>query len=173
MVVSRATGRVIPDFNISTLKGDLWHSHAPFGSAYRLLVLYRGMWCPHCKAQLVELESLYENFVTAGVLPIAASADTRDRANATRLELGLNRLDLGYEAPIEKARNMGAYISFGINDREMPLFYEPASFLISPENRIQAAWIASNAFARTPMQGILDYVGFIKAHPDRAPRGSA
>ena len=173
MATPRATGQVIPDFTIATLKGDLWHSHAPIGSAYRLLVLYRGMWCPHCKAQLTKLESLYESFVAAGVLPIAASADTSDRANATRLELGLEKVELGYEVLIETARNMGAYISFGINDREMPLFCEPASFLISPENRIQAAWIASNAFARTRMQGILDYLDFIKAHPDRAPRGSA
>lgn len=105
------------------------------------------MWCPHCKAQLTELETLCESFVAAGVQPIAASADTSDRANVTRLELGLEKVELGYEMPIETARDLGVFISFGINDREMPLFCEPASFLISSKNRIQAAWVASNALA--------------------------
>lgn len=173
MATPRATGQVIPDFSIATLKGDLWHSRAPLDCAYRLLVLYRGMWCPHCKAQLTELETLCESCVAAGVQPIAASADTSDRTNATRLELGLEKVELGYEMPIETARDLGVFISFGINNREMPLFCEPASFLISSKNRIQAAWVASNALARAHA-GSSELRRIHKgAPPGRAPRGSA
>lgn len=131
------------------------------------------MWYPHRKAQLTELKTLCESFAPAGVQSIADGADTSDRANATRLELGLEKVELGYEMLIETARDLGTFISFGINDCEMLLFCEPANFMILNENRIHAAWVASNAFAHTRIQGALDYVEFIQAHPGHAPRGSA
>lgn len=140
---------------------------------FRLLVIYRGMWCPHYKAQLLELEALHDSFVNAGTHPVAVSADTRTRSEVTQRGYELNRLKIGCDMPLEAARDLGVYISAGINERKMPHFCEPASFLIDTENRIQAVWIASNAFARTSMQGVRDYIDFLNDHPDRAPRGSA
>ena len=91
------------------------------------------MWYPHRKAQLTELKTLCESFAAAGVQSIADGADTSDRANATRLELGLEEVELGYEMLIETARDLGTFILFGINDCEMLLFCKPANFLILNE----------------------------------------
>ena len=88
-------------------------------------------------------------------------------------ELGLEQLTVGYELPIESARELGLFISKGIKDVEMPLFCEPGTFLIDDQSRIFAAWIASNAFARTEPESILAYIDFITEKAHRAPRGSA
>ncbi|MGI3183867.1 redoxin domain-containing protein [Nioella aestuarii] len=167
----RRTGDIIPDFKFNTLDGEGWHSRGRISGYFALLTIYRGKWCPYCKAQLQALDALHASFLDVGVSPVAVSADTRARAETSQRDYGLENLQLGYEMPIEPARQLGVFISAGINDREMPLFCEPASFLIAPGNRIQAAWIASNAFARTRMDEVRAYIDFLNDHPDRAPRG--
>ena len=168
----RRTGDLIPRFTFETLNGGVWGSRSPSAGMFRLLVIYRGMWCPFCKEQLQELNALHDSFTDAGVTPVAVSADTRARAEISRNEYALDQLRIGYEMPIGVAREMGVFISAGIKSKEMPLFCEPACFLLNAENQIQAAWIASNAFARTRMREVRRYIGFLTAHPDRAPRGS-
>lgn len=168
----RRTGMLIPNFEFETLSGTVWQSRSNHCSGFRLLVIYRGMWCPHCKAQLQALNAIHDSLVNAGVVPVVVSADTRERAATSKANYGLDQLDLGYQIPIDSARALGVFVSAGISSREMPLFCEPASFLIDAGNRVQAAWIASNAFARTRMSDIRAYIDFLKEHPDRAPRGS-
>jgi len=138
-----------------------------------LLVVYRGMWCSHCKHQLQELEALHREFSARRVDVLAVSADTQERATKMAADYGIEHTRIGYEMPLESAREFGLFISSRVKDIEMPLFSEPGSFLIDSRSRLFAAWIASNAFARTAPQAILDYIDFIANHSDRAPRGSA
>lgn len=169
----RRTGNLIPDFRFNTLGGGAWHSRDGGGATFRLLTIYRGMWCPHCKRQLQELNTLHDSFLGVGVRPIAVSADTRERAAGSQKDYALDKLLVGFEMPFDAARELGVFLSKGINDSEMPLFCEPASFLITADNRIQAAWIASNAFARTSMTEVRSYIDFLAEHAFRGPRGSA
>jgi len=169
----RKTGETIPDFSFLTLSGKVWESRPTAPPDFRLLVIYRGMWCLKCKMQLQSLNALYDKFDAAGAHAIAVSADTRERTLRTQTNYSLDKLDLGCEMPFGIARELGVFISKGIHEQEMPLFCEPASFLINSDNQIQAAWIASNAFARTSMGDVLSYIDFLRAHPDRGPRGSA
>jgi peroxiredoxin len=104
---------------------------------------------------------------------LAVSADTEARASAMAKDYGLFRLAIGYEMPIDRARAMGVFISKREKDIEMPLFCEPATFLINNQSRVQAAWIASTAFARVLPDDILSYVDFLAKHSDRDPRGSS
>ncbi|MGI9321967.1 MAG: redoxin domain-containing protein [Pseudomonadales bacterium] len=169
----RKTGEPVPDFNIRLLNGGSWSSRAPAADKFTLLTIYRGMWCPHCKQQLQELDGLVDDFKQRGVSIVAASADTEDRAGQMAADYGLKNLVLGCEVPIDSARAMGVFISKRVKDIEMPLFCEPASLLIDKNANLFAAWIASCAFARTPPAGILTYVDFLADHSDRPPRGSA
>ena len=170
----RQTGNPVPDFKIGLLNGGTWSSRQePEAGKWTLLTIYRGMWCPHCKRQLQELDALVEEFRERGVSVVAASADTEERARQTASDCGLDRLTLGHEIPIESARELGAFVSRGIKDVEMPLFCEPASFLIDKNARLFTAWVASCAFARTPPADMLAYVDFLADHGDRPPRGSA
>ena len=168
----RQTGQVLPAFGFRTLSGATWRSDAAAPTPFRLLVVYRGMWCGQCKKQLIALNELHDSFVSAGAPPIAVSADTEPRCRSTQRDYKLDKLDLGFEIPIDLARQLGVFVSTGVTEREMPLFCEPATFLITADNRIQAAWITSCAFGRVRMDEVRGYVDFVKEHPGRPPRGS-
>ena len=169
----RRTGENIPALEFSLLKGGRWSGKTVPEKDFTLLTVYRGMWCPHCKHQLSELDRLYDEFESRAVSVVAVSADTQSRAASMVEELGLKNLRVGYEIPIESARQLGLFVSKGIKEVEMPLFCEPGSFLIDSQARVFAAWIASNAFARTEPESMLAYIDFIKEKKHRAPRGSA
>ena len=167
------TGTPVPDFQVGLLNGGDWSSREPAAGQFVLLTIYRGMWCSHCKQQLQELNSLVDDFRKRNVSIVAASADTEERVRQMAADYGLDQLTLGYEVPIEPMREMGAFVSSRVKDIEMPIFCEPASFLIDQKANLFAAWIASCAFARTPPVGILAYIDFLSSHSDRPPRGSA
>ncbi|NIB38525.1 redoxin domain-containing protein [Pseudomaricurvus alkylphenolicus] len=169
----RKTGELVPEFGFELVNGGHWNSRDIVPGSFTLLTVYRGKWCPHCKNQLTELDQLNGDFAERGVATLAVSADTRVRAESTITELGLDRLTMGYEIPIDRARDLGLFISSQVKDEEMPLFCEPGSFLIDADSRVFAAWIASNAFARTAPRDILAYVDFISEKKGRPPRGSA
>lgn len=171
--MNNKTGRPLPEFVIELLNGESWQSNDKPSGHMILFVVYRGMWCGHCKHQLQSLERLYDQFAEREVEVVAVSADTESRAREMAVDYGLSKLSIGYEMPISSAREMGVFISKQEKEIEMPLFCEPASFLINKEGNIQAAWIASNAFARTSADDMLAYVDFLAQHSGRAPRGSA
>jgi len=169
----RKTGEKVPSLDIKLLSGDCWNSRDKPAGSFTLLTVYRGKWCPHCKKQLTELDQLNDEFRKRGVTVLAVSADTQERAESMVSELGLKNLSVGYEISIESARELGLFISSQVKDEEMPLFCEPGTFLIDDQSKIFAAWIASNAFARTSPKDVLSYIDFIAEKRNRPPRGSA
>tara|TARA_R110000772_G_scaffold28437_11_gene71682 strand:+ start:4977 stop:5516 length:540 start_codon:yes stop_codon:yes gene_type:complete len=170
---NRITGTAIPELTFELLSGGQWNSQAKMHYAFTLLTIYRGMWCGHCKHQLMELNRLHDEFSARNVNMVAVSADTLERASSTVVELNLDKLEIGINLPIEQARLLGVFVSKQVKPIEMPLFCEPASFLIREDGTVFAAWIASNAFARTEPADILAYLDFVKDNAARPPRGSA
>ena len=169
----RRTGAQVPDFEFSLLNGGSWRSRDLPAGRFTLLNIYRGKWCHQCYRHLKELDTLIPAFAERGVSVVAVSADTRERTEEFSEKLGISRLRLGYEIAIDKARELGVFISSKAKEEEMPMFCEPAHFLIGVDHKIFAAWISSCAFARTSPKGILDYVDFIGDKVKKTPRGSA
>ncbi|EED32866.1 alkyl hydroperoxide reductase/ Thiol specific antioxidant/ Mal allergen [gamma proteobacterium NOR5-3] len=169
----RRTGASIPDFEFNLLNGETWGSLDAIDGRFTLLNIYRGKWCHQCTRHLQQLDELIPAFAEREVSVVAVSADTRQRAEEFSETLAIRNLRVGYEMPLEKARELGVFVSAQAKEEEMPLFCEPAHFLIRSDHTIFAAWISSCAFARTSPQGILDYVDFIGEKVNKVPRGSA
>ena len=171
--MANRTGERLPEFSVQLLNGTTWCSQDQPAGSMSLLTIYRGMWCGHCKKQLQGLERLHDEFVSRGVDLLAVSADTETRARSMANDYDLHKLAIGFDMSIASARALGVFISKQEKAVEMPLFCEPATFLINKERKLQAAWIASSAFARVVPDDILAYVDFLAQHNDRAPRGSS
>lgn len=167
------TGELLPEFTVKLLNGTVWRNGDQPEGAMTLLTIYRGMWCGHCKKQLQGLERLHDEFASRGVDLLAVSADTGTRARSMAEDYKLHKLNIGFDVSISSARALGVFISKREKAIEMPLFCEPATFLINKERKLQAAWIASSAFARVIPDDLLAYVDFLAQHSDRAPRGSS
>lgn len=153
----------VPSLTLNLLHREQWSTEALTSSPYTLLVVYRGYHCPICKTYLKEFQALQSEFNDLGIHLIAASADSRDRAERARDEWALDKLAIGYGLSEKNMKDWGLYVSSGINKKEPDIFAEPALFLIQPDGNLFYAAYNSMPFGRPRPQDILDMVKFVEA----------
>ncbi|MCA9935051.1 MAG: AhpC/TSA family protein [Ardenticatenaceae bacterium] len=167
----------VPDLTVSTLDGRSWTLSAQQPQHFTMLAFYRGLHCPVCKRYLMDLNRKAADFNQRGVITLALSSDTAERAAAAQSEWGLDNLTIGYGLTIEKAREWGLFISTSrgktsLGILEPPLFSEPGLFLIRPDMTLYAALIQTMPFARPMFAEVLSGLDFIIAN-DYPARGEA
>lgn len=151
----------VPELELNLINDTQWSLEAQRSESFTMLVFYRGLHCPVCKKYLENLATKLEDFTKRGVHLIAISCDSEERAKKTGNEWDIAELPVGYELPIEKAREWGLYISEGIKDSELDLFSEPAVFLIRPDGTLYASAIQTMPFARPDFNEILSAIDFV------------
>ena len=168
---SRPTPRqAVPALAVPTIDGTKFDIRDARPRTYTLLVIYRGLHCPYCKAYLTELDRLIEDFAQRGVEAIAISADSEDRARQAQADWGLTQLRLGYALPIDTARAWGLYVSAARSgSKEPPLFSEPGVFLVNPDASLFWAAVSTMPFARPHFDEILGAIDFVlsRGYPAR------
>ncbi|MFB9057672.1 peroxiredoxin-like family protein [Mariniflexile ostreae] len=157
-----------PDLDIKLVNGTTWKLSDQNPEHFTMLVVYRGKHCPVCKEYLQTIQNHLTDFTKKGVHVIAISADSEARAKATFEDWAIDDLALGYDFPIEEARDWGLYISKGIKE-EPDQFVEPALFLIRPDRTLYASSIQTMPFARPAIEDILKSLDFVinKSYPAR------
>lgn len=162
--------QVVPPLEVPTLDGDGFDIRAARPRTFTLLVMYRGLHCPYCKAYLTELDQLVAQFDQRGVEAIAISADSEERAREASREWKLTHLRVGYALPIEMARVWGLYVSAArAGSKEPPLFSEPGIFLVNPDASLFWASVSTMPFARPHFDEILAAIDFVlsRSYPAR------
>ena len=160
----------VPPLEVPTLGGGTFAIGASHPRTFTLVVMYRGLHCPYCKAYLAELEQLVPDFAQRGVEAIAISADTEERAGQAQRDWGLKRLRVGYALPIDTARAWGLYVSAARGgSKEPPLFSEPGIFLVNPDGSLFWAAVSTMPFARPHFDEILNAIDFVlsRGYPAR------
>jgi peroxiredoxin len=125
-----------PSFEVRVTDGTTWRLGEKAPEAYDMIVVYRGLHCPVCKAYLSDLENKLPEFAKRGVDVIAVSTDSRERAEKAKTEWGLNNLRIGYGLSISSAREWDLFISTSIREAEPAEFSEPGLFLIKSDGTI-------------------------------------
>lgn len=151
---------------------------APDSSAFRLanenprnftlIVVYRGLHCPICKAQLRDLEAKLDAFAQKGVGVVAVSTDSEERANRAKAEWDLPRLRLGHGLTPAAAREWGLFLSAGhgvtsLGIEEPACFAEPGLFLVRPDGTLYFSSVQTMPFARPSFADILGAIDFVVA----------
>ncbi len=159
----------VPDLEVPTVDGGLWHMAGQKPETFTLVVFYRGLHCPICKPYLRDLQGRLDEVTERGVSVIAISCDGEARAHKSKEEWGLKRLVIGYDLSIDMAREWGLFISAAIGDHEPPLFCEPGVFLVRPDRTLYASAVNSMPFARPSFAEIEQALDFIipKQYPAR------
>ena len=132
-----------PALELPTVAGDTWRLAECEPSRFTMIVFYRGLHCPICADHLRDLEGKLDEFQARGVEAIAVSTDSGDRARETARRWGLEKLAIGYDLAIDRARDWGIYVSSGRGTtsagvEEPPLFNEPGldcSWFVRPNLR--------------------------------------
>lgn len=169
----------VPALDVPLLGGERLSLAAtlavPPAPTFTMLVFYRGLHCPLCAKYLLELEKLHDDFVQRGVLTIAISSDTAERAQAMADKLNVQKLKFGYGLPLATARQWGLTISTSrgktsIGIEEPALFSEPGLFLVRPDGTLYWGSTQTMPFARPHFDEILGALDFV-AKNDYPARG--
>ena len=116
-----------PDLTVPLLSGGTYRLADQHPDGYTMLVFFRGLHCPVCRAQLSELNRRLDDLREQGIEVVAVSGETRERTEQLASEWKLDRLPLAYGLTQDQMRNWGLFVSHGIGDHEPAVFNEPRS----------------------------------------------
>jgi peroxiredoxin len=164
----------VPSLEVPTIGGGRWSLAEQRPANFTLLVFYRGRHCPVCAKYLRELSATLGAFAERGVEAIALSSDGQERAEQAKADWKLGELTVGYDLPLDKAREWGLYLSSGrgktsIGIEEPPVFSEPAVYLVRPDGTLYYGAVQTMPFARPHFDELLTAVDFAlnKDYPAR------
>ena len=155
----------VPVLDLETLGGARFRLSDQKPEHFTMVVFYRGLHCPVCRRYLTELDGMLDEFTKRGVMVFAASSDTRDRAEKTLADWGLQRLNVGYGLSIDAARQWGLFLSTSRGKtsagiEEPALFSEPGLFLVRADGTLYWSSVSTMPFARPHFTEILTSLDF-------------
>lgn len=153
--------QLMPALRVPTTTGEMWDLAERRPASFVMIVVYRGLHCPICKAYLRDLDARLDDFAARGVDVVAVSSDTRERAEAARRQWEIKKLTIGHGLSIAAAREWGLYVSRAIKDTEPAEFAEPGIFLVKPNRTLYCASINTMPFARPSFQELLGAVDYV------------
>lgn len=162
----------VPDLTLPMVTDQLFQLREQRPKLFTMLVFYRGLHCPACKAYLQELSKNLDDFRDLGVNAVAVSTDTEERARQAWTEWHLGDLPVAYGLTVDQAREWGLYISKGIKSTEPEIFSEPGLFLVRPDGTLYAAAINSMPFSRPRFDDVARAIAFV-AEKNYPARGEA
>ena len=164
-----AAGAPFPKVSVPTLGGG----DVTLGQSedWALVIVYRGLHCPKCKAYMEELDGLLGDFKELGVSVTCVSADTKDKAQAFVDEVGYTGT-MAYGLSVDQMREMGVYISAPLSAAEADApFAEPALFVVNDEGVLHLQDVSTMSWGRPPLMGVRDGINFVRTN-NRPPRGT-
>ncbi len=155
------TSRPVPMLELQTLSENQWKLADRNPPVFTMIVFYRGIHCPFCKAQLIDLDRKLEAFLNLGIETIAISGDNLEKAQKSYQDWNLQKLNVGYGLSIEDMRRWGLYISKGAFENEPAFFNEPGIFLIKPDRTLTLSIIGTTPFARPHFDELINGIDYI------------
>lgn len=166
--------RLVPDLSAPLVGGPKWRLRDQKPKHFTMLIFYRGLHCPECKAYLTQAQAHLSAFRSRGVSVIALSSDSAERGAATETDWRITELPLAYGVTMKQGRSWGLYLSQGqgvtpLGIEEPPYFTEPGLFLVRPDRTLFFASIQNMPFARPPLGEILQMIDWTVStcHPAR------
>ncbi len=170
----------VPALDVALTTGERYTLGQAPGTAFDLLVFYRGLHCPICAKYLLELERLEPEFRQRGVQVVAISSDDEGRARQMADKVQASGVKFGYGLSLATARAWGLYISTSrgktsIGIDEPALFSEPGVFLVRPDASLYYGSVQTMPFARPQFQDLLGAIDFAisKNYPARGEYAGA
>jgi peroxiredoxin len=161
-----------PELTVALLRGGTYRLAEQTPDQLTMVVFFRGLHCPVCRAQLSELDRRLDELHSRDVDVIAVSGETRDRTTTLAQEWRLERLPLAYGLTEDQMRAWGLFISHGLDEHEPPVFNEPGLFLISPDHTVYYESILSMPVGRPRLDDLLGGIDYWTAN-DYPARGEA
>lgn len=141
----------VPSFDVPLLGGGNFNMAEASPENFQIIVAYRGLHCPKCKAQLQAIEPIVADIRADGHDVVAVSMDSEERAQKARDDWGLNELPIAHSLELMDAKSLGLFISDAISDSEPHIFSEPGIFVVRPDGTLYAEIVQNTPFGRPDM----------------------
>ncbi|MDB5532964.1 MAG: peroxiredoxin [Hyphomicrobiales bacterium] len=149
-------GDRFPSLTISALGGGSINLPEALSSSFGVVLIYRGAWCPYCKAQLAAFERFSTKFAEANIKVMAFSVDDEAITAALVAKHGL-QFPVGYGVDAaEIAEATGAYVN------DSPRYLQTTGFLLKPDMTVVNAVYSSAAIGRLVPEDVLGMVDYLK-----------
>lgn len=164
----------VPNLEINTVTGQSWSLANQKPNTFTMIVFYRGLHCPVCKAYLQKLESLLDGYQEAGFSVIAVSMNTEALAKQSADEWELSKLTIGHSLSEADARAWGLYISTAIKEAEADVFSEPGLFWVRPDGKLYLADVSNMPWSRPDLEFLQSKIPFAveNNYPARGGHGA-
>ena len=147
-----------PDLSISTVGGGQVVLPRDVEGSYAVILLYRGAWCPYCKAQLAAFARARASLQSIGVEIVAVSVDDEAVSTALVDKMRLNfTVGFGVKAD-EISAATGAYVA------EDAAYLQSTGFVLDRQGRILTAVYSSGAIGRLVPEDVAGFVQYIESH---------
>ena len=150
----------VPGLSVGTVGGERWELSAQSPQNFTMIVFYRGLHCPVCKAYLQKLEGLLSGYENSGFSTIAISMNQQALAEQTAKEWELSKLAIGYGLSENDARAWGLYISKAIKEVEADIFCEPGLFWVRPDGRLYLCDVSNMPWSRPDLEFLHSKIPF-------------
>jgi peroxiredoxin len=151
------SGDAFPILTLDTVgDGTLSVTHHLAGS-YGAVLVYRGLWCPYCNAQLAAFARAKEKLDELGLKIAALSVDNKADAMTLVEKHGL-RFPVGCGVNAEKiAAATGAYVN------DSPRYLQSTGFVLDPNGKVITAVYSSGAIGRLVAEDVIGFVRYVKS----------
>ncbi|MFF1718367.1 peroxiredoxin-like family protein [Streptomyces sviceus] len=161
----------VPALDVPLVGGGRWVLADQQPDKFSLVVFYRGVHCPMCRAHITELDGLIDQFAEVGVdRVLAVSGDDVGRAQRAVEEWDITRVPVGYGLGSESMQAWGLHRSKAIKEGQPNEFNEPGLFLVRPDGTLYAAVQTTMPFLRPHLDEVVETVRWINEN-DYPARG--
>src|SRR5215470_3534255 len=150
-------GDAFPILTLDTVgDGTLSVTHHLAG-CYGAVLIYRGLWCPYCNAQLAAFARVKEKLDELGLKIVALSVDNKADAVTLVEKHGLN-FPVGYGVSADKiAAATEAYVN------DSPRYLQSTGFVLDPNGKVITAVYSSGAIGRLVAEDVIGFVRYVKS----------
>jgi peroxiredoxin len=154
-------GDPFPNLSLKTIDGSDLQTKDWMRDKWKVILFYRGFWCPFCKTQLKSFQSGLEKLTAEGIDVLAISVDPLDKAKETQKETGAT-FPIAFGVPVkETSEAIGAFYD------DAPVHTAPyihsTGFVLGPDGKVVVSVYSSSAIGRLVWQDILVLVQYMKS----------
>jgi len=150
----------LPAFELPLLSGGTFSVEEASPEHFQIIVSYRGLHCPKCKAQLKAIDPMVADIRADGHDIVAMSMDSEERAQKAKDDWGIEELPIAHSLELMDAKSLGLFISDAISDKEPKIFSEPGIFVVHSDGTLYAQIVQNTPFGRPDMQDLIDGLNF-------------
>lgn len=152
-------GQGFPALDVRAIGGGMIHIPRSLQGSYGVVLIYRGAWCPYCRAQLAGFQRASGKLAETGIKVVALSVDDEATTIGT-IEKHKLSFPVGHSADADKvAAITGAYTN------ETPRYLQTTGFLLDPDGRILNAVYSSGPIGRLVAEDVIGMVAYLKSKP--------